>query len=110
MPYVYQRWLGGMRTNFKTIRQSIRRLKDLEAMQQDGSFERFSKKEALGLSRELEKLERSLDDIKDMPGLPDALLVIDVGHEGGAGAGAGAGGGPGGGGGGAGRGPGGGDY
>jgi len=81
MPYVNQRWLGGMLTNFKTIRQSIRRLKDLEAMQQDGSFERFSKKEALGLSRELEKLERSLGGIKDMPGLPDALLVIDVGHE-----------------------------
>ena len=81
MPYVNQRWLGGMLTNFKTIRQSIRRLKDLEAMRQDGSFERFSKKEALGLSRELDKLERSLGGIKDMPGLPDALLVIDVGHE-----------------------------
>src|SRR3569832_581338 len=81
MPYVNQRWLGGMLTNFKTIRQYIRRLKDLEAMQQDGSFERVSKKEALGRSRELEKLERSLGGIKDMPGLPDALLVIDVGHE-----------------------------
>ncbi len=81
MPYVNQRWLGGMLTNFKTIRQSIRRLKELDAMRQDGSLERFSKKEALGLSRELEKLERSLGGIKDMPGLPDALFVIDVGNE-----------------------------
>ena len=81
MPYVNQRWLGGMLTNFKTIRQSIRRLKELEAMRADGSLERFSKKEALGLSRELEKLERSLGGIKDMPGLPDALFVIDVGNE-----------------------------
>ena len=81
MPYVNQRWLGGMLTNFKTIRQSIRRLKELDAMRQDGSLDRFSKKEALGLSRELEKLERSLGGIKDMPGLPDALFVIDVGNE-----------------------------
>ncbi|MEK7322383.1 MAG: 30S ribosomal protein S2 [Pseudomonadota bacterium] len=81
MPYVNQRWLGGMLTNFKTIRQSIRRLKELDAMRQDGSLERFSKKEALGLSRELDKLERSLGGIKDMPGLPDALFVIDVGNE-----------------------------
>jgi len=81
MPYVNQRWLGGMLTNFKTIRQSIKRLKDLEAMAQDGRLERFSKKEALGLKREMEKLERSLGGIKDMPGIPSALFVIDVGHE-----------------------------
>jgi len=81
MPFVSQRWLGGMLTNFKTIRQSIKRLKDLEAMEQDGRFERFHKKEALGLKREMEKLERSLGGIKDMPGIPSALFVIDVGHE-----------------------------
>ncbi|MDQ2694160.1 MAG: 30S ribosomal protein S2 [Pseudomonadota bacterium] len=81
MPYVNHRWLGGMLTNFKTVRQSIRRLKDLEAMAQDGTLERLSKKEANQLRRELEKLERSLGGIKDMPGLPDALFVIDVGHE-----------------------------
>jgi small subunit ribosomal protein S2 len=81
MPYVNHRWLGGMLTNFKTIRQSIKRLKELEAMFDDGSIERFSKKEALGLRRELEKLELSLGGIKDMPGIPDALFVIDVGHE-----------------------------
>ena len=81
MPYVNQRWLGGMLTNFKTIRQSIKRLKDLEAMEQDGRFDRFHKKEALGLKREMEKLERSLGGIKDMPGIPSALFVIDVGHE-----------------------------
>ncbi len=82
MPYVNHRWLGGMLTNFKTIKQSIKRLKDLEAMFEDGSVEqRFNKKEALGLKRELEKLERSLGGIKNMAGLPDALFVIDVGHE-----------------------------
>ncbi len=81
MPYVSQRWLGGMLTNYKTIRQSIKRLKDLEAMVQDGRMERFNKKEALGLKREMEKLERSLGGIKDMPGIPSALFVIDVGHE-----------------------------
>lgn len=82
MPFVNHRWLGGMLTNFKTIKQSIKRLKELEAMFEDGSVEqRFSKKEALGLSRELEKLERSLGGIKDMNGLPDALFIIDVGHE-----------------------------
>jgi small subunit ribosomal protein S2 len=81
MPYVSQRWLGGMLTNYKTIRQSIKRLKDLEAMEQDGRLERFNKKEALGLKREMEKLERSLGGIKDMPGIPAALFVIDVGHE-----------------------------
>jgi len=81
MPYVSQRWLGGMLTNYKTIRQSIKRLKDLEAMEQDGRMERFNKKEALGLKREMEKLERSLGGIKNMPGIPSALFVIDVGHE-----------------------------
>ena len=71
-----------MLTNFKTIKQSIKRLKDLEAMNEDGSMQaRFSKKEALGLKREMEKLSRSLGGIKDMNGLPDALFVIDVGHE-----------------------------
>ncbi len=81
MPYVNHRWLGGMLTNFKTIKQSIRRLKELERMQEDGSIQRFSKKEALGYQRELDKLERSLGGIKDMPSLPDALFVIDVGVE-----------------------------
>jgi small subunit ribosomal protein S2 len=81
MPFVSQRWLGGMLTNYKTIRQSIKRLKDLEAMVQDGRMERFHKKEALGLTREMEKLERSLGGIKDMPGIPSALFVVDVGQE-----------------------------
>ncbi|MCH9698967.1 MAG: 30S ribosomal protein S2 [Gammaproteobacteria bacterium] len=81
MPYVNHRWLGGMLTNFKTIKQSIRRLKELEQMQEDGSMQRFSKKEALGYQRELTKLERSLGGIKDMPSLPDALFVIDIGAE-----------------------------
>ncbi len=82
MPYVNHRWLGGMLTNFKTIRQSIKRLKELEAMVADGSMDqRFNKKEALGLRREMEKLDRSLGGIKEMSGLPDALFVIDTGHE-----------------------------
>jgi small subunit ribosomal protein S2 len=81
MPYVNHRWLGGMLTNFQTVKQSIQRLKDLEAMIADGSIERLSKKEGLGLKRELEKLERSLGGIKDMERLPDVLFVIDVGHE-----------------------------
>ena len=82
MPYVNHRWLGGMLTNFKTIKQSIKRLKDLESMSEDGSLHtRFSKKEALNLSREMEKLSRSLGGIKDMNGLPDAIFIIDVGHE-----------------------------
>lgn len=81
MPYVNHRWLGGMLTNFKTIRQSIKRLKELEAMFGDGTIERFNKKEALGLSRERAKLEESLGGIKDMENLPDSLFVIDVGHE-----------------------------
>ncbi|HHH46453.1 MAG TPA: 30S ribosomal protein S2 [Thiotrichales bacterium] len=81
MPYVNHRWLGGMLTNFKTVKQSIRRLRELEEMAQDGTFDRLSKKEALMLRREMEKLERSLGGIKDMKTIPDALFVIDVGHE-----------------------------
>jgi small subunit ribosomal protein S2 len=83
-PYVDHRWLGGMLTNFKTVQQSIKRLKDLEAMMEDGTLDRVSKKEGLMLKRELEKLERSLGGIKDMPGLPDAMFVIDVGYQKGA--------------------------
>ncbi|MBK1703859.1 30S ribosomal protein S2 [Halochromatium glycolicum] len=81
MPYVNHRWLGGMLTNFKTVKQSIARLKELESMFEDGSIERFGKKEQLTLRRELDKLELSLGGIKNMGGLPDALFVIDVGHE-----------------------------
>jgi small subunit ribosomal protein S2 len=81
MPFVNHRWLGGMLTNFKTIRQSVKRLKELETMFEEGTIERFNKKEALGLSRERAKLEQSLGGIKDMDGLPDAMFVIDVGHE-----------------------------
>jgi len=81
MPYVNHRWLGGMLTNFNTVKGSIRRLKELEAMAADGSFAKLSKKEALMMTREQEKLERSLGGIKDMNGLPDAVVVIDVGHE-----------------------------
>lgn len=81
MPYVNHRWLGGMLTNYRTVRQSIKRLKELEAMSQDGTFQRITKKEALQMTRELAKLERGLGGIKDMAGLPDALFVIDVGHE-----------------------------
>ncbi len=81
MPYVNHRWLGGMLTNFKTIKQSVKRLKDLEAMVQDGRMERFNKKEALGLKREMEKLDRSLGGIKNMATLPDAIFVVDSGHE-----------------------------
>jgi len=80
MPYVDERWLGGMLTNFKTVKLSIKRLKDLEQMQTDGSFDRLSKKEALTFSRELAKLQKSMGGIKDMPGLPDAIFVIDVGY------------------------------
>jgi len=81
MPFVNHRWLGGMLTNFKTIRVRIRRLKELDAMFQDGSIERFSKREALDLSREQAKLERSLGGIKNMERLPDVLFVVDVGYE-----------------------------
>jgi small subunit ribosomal protein S2 len=84
MPFVDHRWLGGMLTNFKTVKQSIKRLKEMELMQQDGSFERMSKKEALGLTRELAKLQRSLGGIKELAALPDALFVIDVGYHKGA--------------------------
>jgi small subunit ribosomal protein S2 len=80
-PFVSHRWLGGMLTNFRTVRQSINRLKELEQMSTDGSFERLVKKEVLQLTRERDKLERSLGGIKDMNGLPDALFVVDVGHE-----------------------------
>jgi len=81
MPYVNHRWLGGMLTNYKTIRQSIRRFRDLEAMQNDGTFDKLTKKEVLMNTREMAKLERSIGGIKDMGGLPDALFVIDVDHE-----------------------------
>jgi len=82
--YVNHRWLGGMLTNYKTVKQSIKRLRDFEAMVADGSIDRISKKEALNLKREIEKLERSIGGIKDMGGLPDAIFIIDVGHESGA--------------------------
>ena len=81
MPYVNRRWLGGMMTNFKTVKQSINRLKELEQAMSDGSMDRLSKKESLSLTREYDKLERSLGGIKNMERLPDALFVIDVGHE-----------------------------
>lgn len=81
MPFVNYRWLGGMLTNYKTVKQSIKRLQELEAMRDNGTFEKFVKKEALTRTRELEKLERSLGGIKDMGSLPDALFIIDVGHE-----------------------------
>tara|TARA_R110001606_G_scaffold13274_2_gene57875 strand:+ start:8491 stop:9231 length:741 start_codon:yes stop_codon:yes gene_type:complete len=81
MPYVDHRWLGGMLTNWKTIRQSIKRLRDLEAQEEDGTLGKLTKKEALMRHREMEKLERSIGGIKDMGGLPDALFVVDVDHE-----------------------------
>ncbi len=81
MPYVNRRWLGGMLTNFKTVKQSIRRLKDIEALIEEGGLERITKKEGLNLRRELEKLNRGLSGIKNMDGLPDAMFVVDVGHE-----------------------------
>ncbi len=81
MPYVNQRWLGGMLTNFKTIKQSIKRLKDIEQMFEDGSINRLTKKEQLNTTRELEKLNKSLGGIKDMHSLPDALFVVDVNYE-----------------------------
>jgi small subunit ribosomal protein S2 len=80
MPYVDERWLGGMLTNFKTVKQSIKRLKEMEAMVESGGLERLSKKEALMATRELEKLQKSIGGIKDMGGLPDAIFVIDVGY------------------------------
>lgn len=81
MPYVNHRWLGGTLTNYKTVRQSIKRLKELENLNNTGGFDQLIKKEALMLRRELEKLERSLGGIKDMGSLPDALFIVDVGYE-----------------------------
>jgi small subunit ribosomal protein S2 len=81
MPYVSQRWLGGMLTNFKTIRQSIKRLRELEELTEAGASTEFTKKEMLKLVREREKLERALGGIKQMDNLPDAVFIIDVGHE-----------------------------
>lgn len=80
MPYVDQRWLGGMLTNFKTVKTSIKRLKDMETTAAEGGLERMSKKEALSFGRDLEKLNKTLGGIKDMAGLPDALFVVDVGY------------------------------
>jgi small subunit ribosomal protein S2 len=79
--YVNNRWLGGMLTNWKTVRQSIKRLKELEIQSADGTFEKLTKKEALMRTREMEKLEKSLGGIKNMGGLPDAMFVIDADHE-----------------------------
>lgn len=81
MPYVDHRWLGGMLTNWKTLRQSINRLKELETQSQDGTFAKLTKREALERTREMEKLEKSLGGVKNMGGLPDALFIIDVDHE-----------------------------
>ncbi|MGZ8267698.1 MAG: 30S ribosomal protein S2 [Burkholderiales bacterium] len=80
-PFVDHRWLGGMLTNYKTVKQSIKRLKDMEQMQQDGTLDRLPKKEGLHYQREMAKLDRSLGGIKDMNGLPDAMFVIDVGYQ-----------------------------
>jgi len=82
MPYVNHRWLGGMLTNFKTIKQSIKRLKELEVMEKDGTFEKVTKKEALMMRRQKDKLELSLGGIKDMRAMPDAIFVVDTGNEG----------------------------
>jgi small subunit ribosomal protein S2 len=84
VPFVDQRWLGGMLTNFKTIKTSIKRLKDMEAAIADGSVEKMSKKEALMFNREMDKLQKSIGGIKDMNGVPDAIFVIDVGYHKGA--------------------------
>jgi len=81
MPYVHHRWLGGMLTNYKTIRASIRRYNELQVQSEDGTFEQLTKKEALMRTRQMEKLEKSIGGIKDMGGLPDALFVVDVDHE-----------------------------
>jgi small subunit ribosomal protein S2 len=81
MPFVSHRWLGGMLTNYKTVRQSVKRLKELEEMSAEGGFEALTKKEVLGLKREQEKLDRSLGGIKNMSGLPDVLFIVDVDHE-----------------------------
>jgi len=81
MPYVDHRWLGGALTNYKTIKQSIRRMRELETLRDDGTLTHLTKKEGLTLMRELGKLERSLGGIRDMGGLPDAVFVVDIGHE-----------------------------
>jgi len=81
MPYVSHRWLGGMLTNFSTVRRSVERMKSLREMEQQGALQRVSKKEALGLKREFEKLERSLGGIETMMHMPDAIFVIDINHE-----------------------------
>ncbi|KAF0164945.1 MAG: small subunit ribosomal protein S2 [Rhodocyclaceae bacterium] len=80
MPFVDDRWLGGMMTNFKTLKLSVKRLKDLETAMSEGNFEKLSKKETLTLQREMDKLKKSIGGIKDMGGLPDAIFVIDVGY------------------------------
>ena len=80
-PYVDYRWLGGMLTNFKTVKQSIKRLRDMEQMVEDGTMDKLSKKESLTYQREMAKLDRSLGGIKEMNGLPDALFIIDVGFQ-----------------------------
>jgi small subunit ribosomal protein S2 len=80
-PFVDQRWLGGMLTNFKTVKASIKRLKEMEQMAADGTFEKMSKKEALVIQREMEKLTKSIGGIKEMSGVPDAIFVIDVGYQ-----------------------------
>ena len=82
--YVNHRWLGGMLTNFKTVKQSIKRLNELQLMSEDGSIDKITKKEALGIKKDYEKLERSIGGIKNMNSLPDAIFVIDVGYESGA--------------------------
>jgi small subunit ribosomal protein S2 len=81
MPYVNYRWLGGMLTNYKTVRASIRRLEILQNQEEDGKFDELTKKEVLGIRREMEKLERSIGGIKNMGGLPEALFIIDVNNE-----------------------------
>jgi small subunit ribosomal protein S2 len=81
MPYVDYRWLGGMLTNFKTIKQSIKRLKELEVQEKDGTFDKIGKREALTLTREKTKLELSLGGIKDMRAMPDAIFIVDTGNE-----------------------------
>jgi small subunit ribosomal protein S2 len=84
MPFVDYRWLGGMLTNFKTVKQSIKRLKEMEAAIEDGSVERMSKKEGLHFQREMAKLQRGLGGIKSLDGIPDALFIVDVGYQKGA--------------------------
>ena len=84
MPYVDQRWLGGMLTNFKTVKQSLKRLKDMQVVVEEGGLERLSKKEALQFSRDLEKLQKAIGGIQNMGGIPDAIFVVDVGYHKGA--------------------------